>query len=315
MPLRCFDDSPLNHYCDAMMREMLPPGDPDRPILIAGPTASGKSALAVELAEGQGRAVVNADALQVYAGWPILTACPGPGDLACAPHHLYAHVPHDHSYSVGDWLRDVLPLLNHSPAPVIVGGTGLYFMALTEGLVEIPAIAPALRDRSETILASSGVAALLADLDPLTVSRIDTRNPKRVQRAWEVQQQTGRSIAAWQDDTGSPILPEAKATCYVLNADPGWLAGRIERRFDGMIAKGAVEEARRMEADWDPTRPSSKAIGAVELIRVIRGEMPMEEAIATAKLRTRQYAKRQRTWFRARMSGWIPLTAEELVDH
>ncbi|WP_306004716.1 tRNA (adenosine(37)-N6)-dimethylallyltransferase MiaA [Aquicoccus porphyridii] len=276
---------------------------PDRPVLIAGPTASGKSALALAIAEAQGGTIVNADALQVFANWRVLTARPSDDDLARAPHALYGHVPGDAEYSVGHWLREAAPLLE-TTRPIIVGGTGLYFTALTEGLAEIPATPPAIRAEADARMAARGHETLLAELDPATAARIDTLNPMRVQRAWEVQLSTGRGLAAWQDDTPPPLLPLARTCALLIDAPKDWLTPRIETRFDRMLDAGALDEARANLATWDAARPSSRAIGAPELIAHLRDEMTLDEARTAAIIATRQYAKRQRTWFRTRMRGW-----------
>lgn len=271
-----------------------------RPVLIAGPTASGKSGLALRLAEAAGGVIVNADALQVYGNWRVLTARPGPADLVRAPHALYGHVgPHD-GYSAGHWLRDVAPLLQGAARPIIVGGTGLYFSALTSGLAEIPPTPPDIRAEADGL----SLDALRADLDPRTAARIDLANRARVQRAWEVARATGRGLADWQDDTPPPLLPPEACTALVLQADKEWLTPRIARRFDAMLQAGALDEVRANLADWDPALPSMKAIGAPELVAHLRGEIPIERAREEAIIATRQYAKRQRTWFRSRMAGW-----------
>ncbi|SLN31507.1 tRNA dimethylallyltransferase [Roseivivax jejudonensis] len=279
---------------------------PDRPVLIAGPTASGKSALALDIATRQGGVIVNADAIQVFSDWRVLTARPGPADLAAAPHALYGHVPGDTPYSAGRWMRDVAPLLDRPERPIIVGGTGLYFAALTEGLADIPETDTATRALADARLAEDGRDALLAELDPETRDRIDPLNPMRVQRAWEVQHMTGRGMAAWQDDTPPPRLPPEEAHTIVVDAPRDWLAARIARRFDAMIAGGALDEARANAPDFSPARPSAKAIGARELVAHVRGEMTLVAARTGAVTQTRQYAKRQRTWFRARMRDWEP---------
>lgn len=276
---------------------------PEQPVLIAGPTASGKSALALELAAAQGGVIVNADALQVFSNWQVLTARPGRDELAVAPHVLYGHVPGDATYSVGHWLRDVAPYLKAGQRPIVVGGTGLYFSALTRGLADIPPTPPEIRALADSRLAEEGLAPLLAELDPATRARIDTQNPKRIQRAWEVLRTTGRGLADWQSDTGPPLLGEGHAA-LLLEADRDWLGDRIARRFDRMIANGAVEEARRNLKDWNPARPSSRAIGAPDLIAHLRGECTLDAAIRAGKIATRQYAKRQRTWFRSKMRDW-----------
>lgn len=272
----------------------------EQPVLIAGPTASGKSEIALQIAAAQGGVVVNADALQVFGNWRVLTARPSAEDEARAPHRLYGHVPGDQSYSVGHWLRDIAPLLSGAARPIIVGGTGLYFTALTEGLAEIPPTPTDVRQKADSL----PTAQMLADLDPETVARIDTQNPMRVQRAWEVLTATGRGLAAWQRDTAPPLLPLQAAQPLVLQADRDWLAERIDRRFDLMIAGGALEEARANLRTFDPALPSAKAIGARDLIEHLQGKRDLEDAISSGKLATRQYAKRQRTWFRSKMAEW-----------
>ena len=283
--------------------DQLPEIPADRPVLIAGPTASGKSALALHIAETHGGVIVNADALQVFDGWNILTARPPALDLAQAPHHLYGHVPFDAAYSVGHWLRDVAPFLK-GVRPIIVGGTGLYFRALCEGLAEIPTTPDIVRKRGDEMPLSD----LLAGLDAVTIERIDTANRARVQRAWEVLQSTGRSIADWQDTTPPPLLPIEQAVPLVLRPDADWLNDRIERRFDIMISQGAVAEARAMLPNWDAAHQSSKAIGAPELIAHLRGELTLTQARDAAVTASRQYGKRQRTWFRTRMKRWTTMT-------
>jgi tRNA dimethylallyltransferase len=280
---------------------------PDRPVLIAGPTASGKSALALALATAQRRTVVNADALQVYARWRILTARPSPQDEAAAPHRLYGHVAHDAAWSAGDWLRAVAALLREDPRPVIVGGTGLYFTALTGGLAEIPPVPAEVRAEAAAILSRQGLEALVAGLDPATHARIDRANPARVLRAWEVLRATGRGLADWQAATGAPVLAVGDAWPLVLAPDPARLAARIARRFEAMLAGGALEEAAAERARWDPARPSARAIGAAELMAHLDGQMTREAAVTAAVVATRQYAKRQRSWFRNRMGDWPAL--------
>jgi tRNA dimethylallyltransferase len=278
----------------------------EAPVLIAGPTASGKSALAMALAARDGRLIVNADALQVYANWRILTARPSPADEAALPHALYGHVARDQPYSVGHWLRDLAPLLTR-PA-VIVGGTGLNFNALTRGLAEVPDVPAAIRAEADARRASDGPAALLAELDPETAGRIDRQNPVRIQRAWEVLRATGRGLAAWQDATPAPLLLLSQAEALVLVPDVDWLNTRIDLRFQGMLADGALDEAQANLPDWDPKRPSSKAIGAPELIAHLKGMLSLKDAAAAATLASRQYAKRQRTWFRSNMKAWRQLS-------
>ena len=279
------------------------------PVLIAGPTASGKSALALEIAETRGGVIVNADAIQVYDNWRVLTARPSPAEEARAPHRLYGHVAHDAAYSVGDWLREVAGILQGEARPIVGGGTGLYFTALTEGLAEIPATPSQVRAEATARLEAGGLAALLADLDDETLSRIDQMNPMRVQRAWEVQRATGRGIATWQDETPPPLLPPEACARLVVDAPKDWLNPRIERRFDQMLEAGALDEARANLPGWNPAHLSAKAIGAPELIAHLNGEISLAQAREAAIIGTRQFAKRQRTWFRARMKGWQRLSA------
>ena len=271
-------------------------------MLIAGPTASGKSALAMELAARDGRVVVNADALQVYGNWRVLTARPSAEEESALPHALYGHITRDRAYSVGDWLRDLAPLLTRPI--VIVGGTGLYFQALTQGLAEIPATPPQVRAEADMRRKAQGFAAMLAELDPETAARIDRHNPMRVQRAWEVLRATGRGLASWQAATGAPPVPLDQAEALVLVPDVPWLDARIARRFRVMLDAGALEEARAELLLWDPALPSAKAIGAADLIAHLRGETTLGQAEASAILASRQYAKRQRTWFRSHRAGW-----------
>ena len=278
----------------------------EAPVLIAGPTASGKSALAMALAARDGRLVVNADALQVYANWRILTARPSPADEAALPHALYGYVPRDTAYSVGHWLRELAALL--SRPVVIVGGTGLNFNALTRGLAEVPDTPPTIRAEANARMASAGHMALLADLDAVTAARIDRQNPVRVQRAWEVLRATGRGLASWQDDTPPPLLPVARVEALVLVPEVAWLDARIDRRFHHMLTEGALAEAQANLPGWDPKLPSSKAIGGPELIAHLRGEISLDTATETAILASRQYAKRQRTWFRSNMKAWKQLS-------
>lgn len=278
------------------------------PVLIAGPTASGKSGLALWLAQAQGRVIINADALQVHDTWQVLSARPDAEDCARAPHFLYGTVTRGQDWSVGHWLRALRGVMSDHPNPVIVGGTGLYFRALTEGLSEIPPTPPALRADADRRLRDEGLGALLAELDPATRARIDPQNPARVQRAWEVLRATGEGLASWQARTPAPDLPIAKATAYALQPDVDWLNQRIDSRFEQMIALGALDEARAALPYWDATQLWAKAIGAPELIAHLQGKISLSQAIQDAKLATRRYAKRQRTWLRARMKGWTPLS-------
>lgn len=286
--------------------------DPDRAVLLAGPTASGKSALAMAWAQEQDRVIVNADALQVYGCWRVLTARPDPRDSAAIPHKLYGHIGRCTDYSVGQWLREVAAVLYHHPNPVIVGGTGLYFSALTSGLADIPITPPHIRANADIMLAADRGASMLAELDPDTKARIDTRNPARIQRAWEVLKTTGRGLASWQAETAPPILPLSACDAYIIDAPPEWLSPRIDSRFAAMIDGGALQEVCENLPYWNPTAPWARAIGAPELMAHAQHNMSLPEAIDAAKLATRRYAKRQRTWFRNRMMDWQKIPAETL---
>lgn len=277
---------------------------PDMPVLIAGPTASGKSALALEIAQRQGGLIVNADASQVYECWRIITARPSPAEEARAPHALYGHVAATTPYSTGHWLRDVQTLLKGDQRLIITGGTGLYFKALTEGLAEIPPTPPEIRQRADAI----PLADLLDSLDTDTLQRIDTKNRVRVQRAWEVQMATGRGIAAWQATTTAPALPLANCHAICMNVEKDWLNARIAQRFEQMIAEGAMAEIAAQHAVYDPGLPAHRAIGVPELMAHHNGTLRLQDAVEKAIIATRQFAKRQRTWMRNKMADWLPVT-------
>lgn len=278
--------------------------DATRPVLIAGPTASGKSGLALAIARAQGGVVVNADALQVWSCWRMLSARPSAADEAAAPHALYGHVAPGQDYSVGHWLREVAALLHTGIRPIIVGGTGLYLSALTEGLAEIPPTPPGLRALADRRLAAEGPAALLAELDGPTAAKVDPLNPARIQRAWEVLAATGKGLAAWQAETPPALLPLSACTPLLIEAERDWLAERIDRRFAQMLAEGALDEVRAMLPHWDRAALWARAIGAPELVAYLQQKCTLEAATAAAQAASRQYAKRQRTWFRARMGQW-----------
>lgn len=281
--------------------------DPDRHVVIAGPTASGKSALALRIAEAQGGTVVNADALQVWSCWRVLTARPPAEDEARAPHALYGHVAPGLAYSVGEWLSEVAVLPGRL---IVVGGTGLYLNALTRGLAAIPPTPPDIRAEADRLRATpEGLARLIAGLDPQTAGRIDLQNPIRVQRAWEVLQATGRGIAAWQAETPAPLIAPQDAHLLVLQADRDWLAERIARRFHQMLDQGALDEVRAMLPVWDTSALWAKAIGAPELIAHLQGRDSLGQAVEKAIIATRQYAKAQRSFFRGRMRDWQQIAA------
>ena len=277
----------------------------ERPVLIAGPTASGKSALANELAARDGRVVVNADALQVYGCWQVLSARPSAADEAALPHALYGHVSRAADWSVGHWLRQVAALLDRPV--VIVGGTGLYFNALTEGLAPVPPVPAEVRAQADARRSGGDLAGMVAELDPETAARTDLANPMRVQRAWEVLQATGRGLTWWQGQGAAPILPLAQSEALVLRPDVAQLNARIDARFSIMLETGALDEVCAALPFWQPERPWARAIGAAELVAHLRGECDLGSASAAATLATRRYAKRQRTWLRSRMAAWRPV--------
>ncbi|MDB4169217.1 tRNA (adenosine(37)-N6)-dimethylallyltransferase MiaA [Planktomarina sp.] len=283
-----------------------------RPVLIAGATASGKSALALDIATQLGGVIVNADALQVYSGWRILTARPSAKEESRAPHALYGHVANHKSYSVGDWLRDIGPILSAGRRPIIVGGTGLYLRALTEGLADIPPIPAAIRTQSSELLSQGSLKPMLDALDAETRAQIDVQNPMRVARAWEVLKATGQSIRSWQARTPPPLLPLEACHALHLTSPVDWLNDRLKRRFDIMVAEGALEEARCNLELWDSRWQSSQAIGAPELIAHLQGQFTLDEAKTHAVTATSQFAKRQRTWFRKRMVDWRSIAADQL---
>jgi tRNA dimethylallyltransferase len=291
------------------------------PILVAGPTASGKSALALALAEATGGAVVNADSQQVYDGWRILSARPAPEEEARAPHFLYGHVPMEAEYSAGAWLRDAARVLAALAAErrraIVVGGTGLYFAALTEGLAPIPPVPPETRAEAGALLAREGVerlAARLARRDPETAARLDPANPMRVLRAWEVLEATGEGLAAWRRRTEPPVVPPGASVRRALAPPRDWLRARCDARLDAMLRAGVLEEVRAVMArGLTPSAPGLRALGAPEFMAHLRGETGLDEALAAAKAATRRYAKRQLTWVRNRMADWPRI--EEPITH
>lgn len=277
--------------------------------MIVGPTASGKTSLAIDIAQAQNRVIVNADALQVYDGWRVLTARPSAAEEAQAPHHLYGHVPFTGHYNVGQWLRDVTPYLAQNP--IIVGGTGLYFRALTQGLAEIPAVPEDIRAQASALPFVQLLTELRAG-DPVLAARIDCHNRMRVQRGWEVLRATGKPLSQWQDDTGAPLLPLAQTTALALVPDRDWLNARIAQRFDQMIAPtpnsgSALEEAEANLPHWPHAGGAAKAIGAPGLIAHLQGTLTLRAAREAAIIASRQYAKRQRSWQRSNTADWTQL--------
>lgn len=281
--------------------EALANASTDRPVLIAGPTASGKSALALEIAQTKGGVIVNADASQVYDCWRIVTARPSEAEERLAPHRLYGHVRHDQPYSAGHWLREVRPILQRGKRPIIVGGTGLYFSALTVGLADIPPTPENVRAEGDKLSRE----VMLEALDPKTRASIDIANRARVQRAWEVLHATGRGLAEWQADTPQPDLPLDQTHAFVFDVDKTWLNERIARRFDLMLEQGALDEAAAVAPNYNPAFPAHRAIGAPELVAHVTGKLSLSDARESVVIATRQFAKRQRTWFRSKMANWV----------
>ncbi len=282
-------------------------------ILLAGPTASGKSRLALELAAGHGGLVVNADSMQVYAELRVLTARPSPADEAAAPHRLYGHVPAATRYSVGRWLADVAVVLDEArrrrrPA-IVVGGTGLYFKALTEGLTAVPAIPTevraAIRAESDRV-AAPDLHARLAAVDSEDAAAIRASDRSRILRALEVITATGRSLAEWRRVAAAPPLVDpASVRRIVLAPDRAALHSRIAERAERMLEAGALEEVRALAAlGLDAELPAMKAIGVRELLALEAGALSRAEALAAIATETRRYAKRQMTWFRNQMGDW-----------
>ena len=288
-------------------------------VLIAGPTASGKSALALALAERLGGVVINVDSMQVYRDLRIITARPTPEEEARAPHQLYGHVDAAENYSVGRWLADAQRSVSDAHGagrmPILVGGTGLYFRALTTGLAAIPPIDPDIRAGLRARLESEGVESLHAELqsrDSVTAARVMVRDQSRILRALEVVESTGRPISDWHRDGMPPVLAPARTVKVFLTPDRGELKRRIETRFDLMLDAGALEEVRALDARHLAEHlPAMKAHGVPWLRRYLRGEISLVEAAEGGKMDTRRYAKRQGTWFRNQMPGWIWMKPEE----
>jgi len=291
-------------------------------ILIAGPTASGKSALALELAIRTGGVIVNADSMQVYSVLDVLTARPPADELSKVPHLLYGHVEPVAAYSTGHYMRAVQALQRQDAfvgrRVIFVGGTGLYFRALTHGLSRMPDVPAEIREKWRQAAREHGAAALhrrLMERDPVAAAAINAADAQRIVRALEVEDASGKPISWWQSKTGSPVVDLSSARLYVIVPDREELGARISRRFDAMLEMGAMEEARAMAAlKLDPALPAMKAIGVRELIAADRGEIGLDEAARQAKVASRQYAKRQMTWFRNQLGPqWQRLAIGEVV--
>jgi tRNA dimethylallyltransferase len=290
-------------------------------VLIAGPTASGKSALALALAEKLGGVIVNADSMQVYRDLRVITARPSPAEEARAPHRLYGGVDAAVNYSTGQWLRDVAGVLDEVYAarrvPILVGGTGLYFKALTAGLAAVPQVPADIRTRVRARLQSEGIAALYAELqarDAATAQRLMPNDRSRICRALEVLDATGRSLGDWHREGLPPLIDASQAAKVFLTCERKALVTRIEARFAAMLEAGALDEVRALAARrLDPLLPAMKAHGVPWLVRHLNGEISLDDATAGAVMDTRRYAKRQLTWFRNQMKDWRWEEADEAL--
>jgi tRNA dimethylallyltransferase len=277
-----------------------------KPVLIAGPTASGKSALALELAQTRDAVIINTDSMQVYRDLRVITARPTLEEEARVPHRLYGHVDAAVNFSAGAWVADAALVLEEARAqhrlPIFIGGSGLYFRALTRGLSAVPPIAPEIREAVRARLERDGVEALHAELarrDPASAERLKPRDRARIARALEVVEATGRSLSDWHRDGLPPLLAPKTFSALFLASDRDMLYARIDARFDAMLEAGAPDEVARLAArQLDPLLPAMKAHGVPALLAHLRGEITREEAAEIGRADTRHYAKRQFTWFR-----------------
>jgi len=280
-------------------------------LCIAGPTASGKSAWALELAKKYDGEVINADALQVYSELQILSARPTKDEMGDIPHHLYGNVSASMRYSTGKWLRDVdksiIDVLARGKTPILVGGTGLYFKALTQGLAQIPEPSETAVIRTQSILEDEGIKALrkkAEKLDPIATSRVLGDDPQRLLRIVNVATGTDKPLSEWQSST-KPLIPPGYWKGAVLLPAREQLYAKINARFGDMVREGGLDEARRVrDLNLEPSLPAMKAIGLRELISHLNGEISLDEAIETAARETRRFAKRQYTWLRGQMKDW-----------
>ncbi len=288
-------------------------------VLIAGPTASGKSALALELALAAGGVVINADSMQVYHDLRIITARPTRAEEARVPHRLYGHVDAAVNFSAGAWVSDAAKALEEAQAegrlPIFIGGTGLYFKALTAGLSVVPPIPAEVRKDVRARLERNGVEALHAELatrDPRAAERLNLRDRTRIARALEVVEATGRSLLDWHHEGQPPLLPKDSFRAVFLAPERDELYARIDARFDTMLGAGALNEVERLAArGLDPLLPAMKAHGVPALIRHLRGEISLDEAATVGRADTRHYAKRQFTWFRHQLPEFEWVKPEE----
>ena len=291
------------------------------PILIAGATASGKSALALALAEKFNGCIINADSMQVYDTLNVLTARPPKEDLLRAPHRLYGHVPVAAPYSVGQWQAEALATIDEAQEkgqrPILVGGTGLYFKSLIEGLADIPYIPDNVRDGLRARLDSDGLAALYAELqsvDGVLAERLPPTDTQRILRGLEVFEATGEPLSQWQKQMQKPPLT---GYCGILlMPDRDWLYARCNARYEVMLAAGAQQEVEELWAlNLPPDANGLKALGVGQIMAYIQGEIDAETATAQAQQATRRYAKRQMTWFRSQMSDWKSFSEQDYENN
>ncbi len=294
-------------------------------VLIAGPTASGKSALALELAQNTGGVIINADSMQVYRDLRIITARPTPQEEELVPHRLYGHVDAAVNFSAGAWVVDAARVLSDVRAqnrlPIFVGGSGLYFKALTRGLSAVPPVPAEVREAVRARLERDGVEALHAELarrDPVAAERLKPRDRTRIARALEVVEATGRSLSDWHRDGLPPLLPQGSFSALFLEPDRDELYARIDARFDAMLKAGALQEVERLAArKLDPLLSAMKAHGVPALMAHLKGEITLEQAATIGRADTRHYAKRQFTWFRHQLPefSWVsPEAAGEWLE-
>jgi tRNA dimethylallyltransferase len=291
-------------------------------VLIAGPTATGKSALALELAEKIGGIIINTDSMQVYRDLRVLTARPSPAEEARVPHRLYGYVDSAINFSAGSYVADAASALADARAqnrvPILVGGTGLYFKALTHGLSAVPPVPAEVRESVRARLMQEGVEALHAELarrDPASAERLNPRDRTRIARALEVAEATGRSLTDWHRQSQRPVVPPGEFLALFLAPEREALYAQIDARFDTMLKLGALEEVEKLAArDLDPLLPVMKAHGVPPLVRHLRGEITLKEAAKIGRADTRHYAKRQFTWFRHQLPefSWMAPEAARL---
>jgi tRNA dimethylallyltransferase len=294
----------------------------NRAVLIAGPTASGKSALALRLAERLNGTIVNADSMQIYRDFRVLTARPTPEEESRAPHLLYGHVDAAEPYSVGRWLADASRALSEiervGRLPIFVGGTGLYFRALTWGLSSMPPVPEAVRAKvrgEADSVAAAELHACLAVRDPATAAKLRPSDRQRIIRALEIFEATGRPLAEWQASPGKPLIEPGHAISVFLAVERTELRRHIDARFDKMLTEGALEEVRAFAArKLNPALPAMKAHGAPWLMKHLAGEVSLAEAAKEAKADTRKYAKRQETWFRHQLPQFKWLAPEQALE-